>query len=73
MKNRIREFLAERGLSVYRFQKDTGISPTTAYALSNTPNQLPSSTVLTKICDAYQVQPNEILMWVPPEKAQQEK
>ncbi len=66
MKNRIKDFLAERGLSVYRFTKDAGISSTTAYALANTPEQLPSSTVLSKICDAYEVQPNEILVWVKP-------
>lgn len=66
MKNRIREFLKERGLSVYRFQRDVGIAASTAYALNSTPEQLPSSTVLSKICDAYEVQPNEILVWVKP-------
>lgn len=66
VRNRINEFLEERGLSVYRFTKDVGISPTTAYALANTPEQLPSSTVLSKICDTYEVQPDKILVWVKP-------
>jgi len=66
VKNRIKDFLAERGLSVYRFKRDTGIASRTAYDLSNNPSQLPSSTVLSKICDAYEVQPNEILVWVKP-------
>ncbi len=66
MKNRVKAFLEERGLSVYRFQKDTGIAPSTAYNLAGRPEQLPSSTVLSKICDTYEVQPNEILVWIPP-------
>jgi len=64
VRNRIKTFLEERGISVYRFQKDTGIAPSTAYNLAGRPEQLPSSTVLTKICDTYEVQPNEILIWV---------
>jgi len=71
VKNRIKEFLDARGLSVYRCQKEVGIAQRTAYDLSNNPSQLPSSTVLSKICDAYRVQPNEILVWVPPEDKEQ--
>lgn len=71
MKNRIKDFLAEKGISVYRFRKDVGIAASTAYDLSNRPDQLPSSTVLTKICDAYEVQPNEILVWVKPSTSEQ--
>uniref|UniRef100_UPI001D01A7DC helix-turn-helix domain-containing protein n=1 Tax=Nostoc sp. MG11 TaxID=2721166 RepID=UPI001D01A7DC len=37
----------------------------TAYDLYNNPDQLPSSTVLSKICDTYEVQPGEVLEWVP--------
>ncbi len=35
-----------------------------AYDLYNNPDQLPSSAVLSKICDAYEVQPGELLEWV---------
>ena len=66
MINKIRPFIEARGLSVYRFQKDTGVSPKTAYDLCNDPTQLPGSNVISKICDAYRVQPNEILEWVDP-------
>ncbi len=66
MKNRIKDFLAEKGISVYRFRKDVGIAASTAYDLSNKPEQLPSSTVLSKICDTYEVQPDKILVWVKP-------
>lgn len=64
MKNKIREFLETRGITPYRFGKDVEISQTTAYALVNNPDQLPSSTVLSKICDTYKVQPNEVLEWM---------
>jgi DNA-binding Xre family transcriptional regulator len=64
VKNKIREFLEARGITPYRFRADVGIAPKTAYDLTNNPDQLPSSTVLSKICDAYEVQPNDVLEWV---------
>ncbi len=68
MKNKIREFIDARGLSVYRFRQEVGVAQKTAYDLCNNPDQLPSSTVLKKICDTYEVQPGEILAWVKPLK-----
>ncbi|MCG6138840.1 MAG: helix-turn-helix transcriptional regulator [Nostoc sp. LLA-1] len=65
VKNKIKEFLHERGITAYQFRKEVGIAQRTAYDLYNNPNQLPSSTVLSKICDAYEVQPGELLEWVP--------
>ncbi len=64
MKNTIREFLEKRGITRYRFYKDVGIAPKTAYDLYSSPEQLPASTVLAKICDTYKVQPGELLIWV---------
>ena len=45
--------------------KDVGVAQATAYSLYDNPHQLPSSTVLSKICDTYKIQPGEILEWVP--------
>ena len=64
MKNKVKEFLDSRGITRYQFRKDTGIAQRTAYDLYDKPEQLPSSTVLAKICDAYEVQPGELLEWV---------
>ena len=64
MKNKIKQFLDIRGITPYRFRQDTGIAQRTAYDLYNKPEQLPSSTVLEKICSAYEVQPGELLEWV---------
>jgi DNA-binding Xre family transcriptional regulator len=63
VKNKIKSFLEARQITPYRFGKDVEISQTTAYALVNNPDQLPSSTVLSKICDTYKIQPNDVLEW----------
>jgi DNA-binding Xre family transcriptional regulator len=63
VKNTIRAFLDERGITPYRFYKDVGIAPRTAYDLCNNPDQLPASTVLAKICDTYEIQPGDLLVW----------
>lgn len=64
VKNKLKDFLNQRGITPYRFQKEVGIAVRTAYDLYNNPEQIPSSVVLTKICDAYEIQPGEILEWV---------
>ena len=66
MKNKIKPFLDQRKITPYRFRQDVGIAQRTAYDLYNNPDQLPSSTVLSKICDTYRVQPNDVLVWEPP-------
>ncbi|MEB3829472.1 helix-turn-helix domain-containing protein [Phormidium sp. CCY1219] len=64
MKNKVKEFVDARGMSVYRFIKDTGIAPNTGYSLYRNSHHMPSPGVLAAICDAYKVQPSEILEWV---------
>lgn len=64
MKNKVKQFLDGKGITRYQFRKDTGIAQRTAYDLYDKPEQLPSSTVLAKICGAYEVQPGELLEWV---------
>jgi DNA-binding Xre family transcriptional regulator len=65
VRNKIKQFLDGRDITPYRFQKDVGIAHRTAYDLYNNPEQLPASTVLSKICDRYKIQPNEVLEWFP--------
>jgi DNA-binding Xre family transcriptional regulator len=64
VKNKIKQFLDGRGITPYQFERDAGIAHRTAYDLYNNPSQIPSSSVLTKICDTYRVQPGELLEWV---------
>jgi len=68
VKNKIKQFVDGKGITPYQFQKDTRIAPRTAYDLYNKPEQVPHVIVLNKICDFYQIQPGELLEWVPPEQ-----
>ena len=61
LKNRVKEFTEERGITVYKFIQQTGIAMSTGYKLSQNPDQLPSIAVLQAICDRYEIQPNEII------------
>lgn len=72
VRNKLKEFVEGKGLSIYQFWQDVGISRTTAYSLSNDASQLPNSSVLHKICDHYRIQPCEILQWIPPEELKEE-
>ena len=68
IKNRIKEFIESKGITAYRFQKDTGLAPKTVYDLCNDPWQVPHITTLNKICDLYKIQPNELMVWVDPDE-----
>lgn len=65
MINKVKPFLESRGMSVYKFIQDTGVAPATGYKLAKSPSYLPGIRVLEVICDTYQVQPGEIVEWVP--------
>jgi len=67
MRNKIKPFLSSMGITRYRFWKDTRIAMRTAYDLYEHPEQIPAGTVLEKICSTYQVQPGELLEWIPDE------
>ena len=63
--NTIKEFVDGMNITPYQFRKEVGVVQRTAYDLYNNPLQVPSSSVLTKICDRYEIQPSELLRWVP--------
>ncbi len=63
LKNRVKEFLEARGISAYQFIKDTGISESTGYELARNPSHLPSMASVGRICDAYEIQVSEIVVW----------
>ena len=64
MKNKIKTLVDNRGMSVYKFRKDTGIAQATAYELYNNPKHLPSIRVLERICETYRIQPNDVIEMV---------
>ncbi|MDJ0650660.1 MAG: helix-turn-helix transcriptional regulator [Xenococcaceae cyanobacterium MO_188.B19] len=65
MINKIKNVVDSQKISVYKFRQETGISSTTAYELYNNPKHLPSIRVLERICQAYDLQPNDVLEMVP--------
>lgn len=65
VRNTIKTFIEQRGISVYKFRKDIGVAQSTAYDLVNNPDRIPNADVLNKICEAYRVQPGELLEWIP--------
>ena len=68
LKNRIREFLNERGIKPYGFCKAANISQNTGYGLVKDETRIPDPVVLGKICNAYRVQPSELIYWVADEE-----
>ena len=64
IRNRVKAFVDERAISVYRFMQDTGLSQPTAYDLYNDPGKIPTGETLDKICRAYDIQPGVLLEFV---------
>jgi len=64
MRNKIKEFVKSRDISVYKLVQDTGIAAATAYGLHNNPSKIPAPRVLEAICSRYEVQPSELIEWV---------
>ena len=69
MKNKIADLIERKDITKYRFWKDTGLSRPTAYKLANDRSYIPSGETLDAICCTYNVQPGDILEWVPDEIA----
>lgn len=67
MQNNIKKLVDDRGITVYRFRIETGISAGTAYRLYKNPGEIPRHDVLESICRAYNLQPGEILTYIPDE------
>jgi DNA-binding Xre family transcriptional regulator len=65
IRNRIKELVDSRGLSIYRFWQDTGISRNTAYELYHHPERYPMAEVMEAICRAYGVTPGDVLEYAP--------
>ena len=68
MRNKVKQFLESRGISAYRMIQDAKISDTTGYKLAADSSYIPSAKVLEAICEAYKVQPGELLEWLPREE-----
>ena len=64
IRNKIKQIVDSRGLSVYGFYKAVGISAKTAYDLYRKPDQYPSGPVVDRICKWGNLQPNDVIEYV---------
>jgi DNA-binding Xre family transcriptional regulator len=64
LRNRIKEFINQKKITPYQFMKATRLAQGTAYSLCSEPGKIPGPKVLQKICEAYRVQPGDLLEWV---------
>ncbi|MDQ6830160.1 MAG: helix-turn-helix transcriptional regulator [Gemmatimonadota bacterium] len=64
---RLPEVLARRGWTPYRLAQETGLTVPTAYRLANPGLRFGRFTADTieRLCVALEVQPGELLQWVP--------
>lgn len=64
---RVAELLKERGISWYRLAQITGLSQTQVYRMRNAKGHFDRLTqdMLDKLCSGLEVQPGDILEWIP--------
>jgi DNA-binding Xre family transcriptional regulator len=64
---RLATVLTERGWTPYRLARETGLTVPTAYRLADASLSFGRFTAdtLDRLCEALQVQPGELLEWVP--------
>ncbi len=72
---RLPELLARRGWTPYRLAQETGLTVPTAYRLANPALRFGRFTADTieRLCTALEVQPGELLQWVPDKKPSSSK
>lgn len=69
MQNNIKAIVEGKGITPYRFWKDVGCSRDVAYKLVKNSSYIPRESVLESICRAYDLQPGDILQYIPDEDA----
>ncbi|MGE5659970.1 MAG: helix-turn-helix domain-containing protein [Actinomycetota bacterium] len=65
VRNTLKDFITNRGLNVYQFCKQTGITKATAYRLCRNQEDIPSGKAMDIICKVYGVKPGDLLHYEP--------
>jgi len=68
VKNLVAQALEARGMTRYRFWKETGLARVTAYRLVDDSFYIPGGDVWDKVCCALNCQPGDLLVWFPDEE-----
>jgi predicted transcriptional regulator len=53
VRNKLKKFVADKGITPYQLSKDTGLPLNTVYRLINNPSQVPSGDVMDVILSNY--------------------
>jgi DNA-binding Xre family transcriptional regulator len=61
IRNKIKQFVDERGLTPYRFWKDSGIGKATAYELYNDSGRVPDNETIRRICAVYGCKTSDLI------------
>lgn len=61
MQNKIRQIIEAKGITAYRFWKDTGVARATAFRLAADPSYIPGNDAMDKICRAYGLDAGDLL------------
>jgi DNA-binding Xre family transcriptional regulator len=72
---RLGELLKRKGWTPYRLSQETGLTVPTAYRLADPAQRFGrfTSATLERLCEALDVQPGELLQWIPERKAQRRR
>jgi putative transcriptional regulator len=72
---RLDEILKRRGWTPYRLSQETGLTVPTAYRLADPAQRFGRYTTdtLERLCGALDVQPGDLLEWVPEEQGQRRR
>lgn len=67
---RVAELLEERGWTAYRLAKEAGLTMPVAYRLADPSGEFArlESSTLEKLCEVFDVQPGELLVWEKPKR-----
>ncbi len=65
MINVLGEIIEQRGMTRYRFWKDSGLAQRTAYRLCDDKEYVPTRDVMEVVCQTLRIQPGEWIKWVP--------
>lgn len=69
VRNDLKRLIDEKGITPYRFWKDTGFNKGTAYRLYDDPDYIPGKEVMEKIAQVYGWEPKAYVVYVPNEVA----
>jgi putative transcriptional regulator len=63
IRNTLKELLDKEGITAYSFSKTTGTERNTIYKIRDNKTVVPHSNLLIKICDFFQIEPGDFIIY----------